>query len=126
MTIKTKLLASALLASLSLGVAAPASAAQWGAPGQLRQDISQLDRQIDRARDQRRISRAEANQLDRQVDRLQRTYRDYARGGFTRSEYVALDRGVDAVRRNLAAQVGDGDRFAGRDGRYTRGWTAHR
>ncbi|MGN6499915.1 MAG: hypothetical protein ACTHKM_07185 [Tsuneonella sp.] len=126
MTTKTKLLATALLASLTLGAAAPASAAQWGAPAQLRQDISQLDRQIDRARDQRRISRAEAAQLDRQVDRLQNTYRAYARGGFTRGEYAALDRGVDAVRRNLAVQVRDGDRFAGRDGRYHRGWTAHR
>ena len=123
MTIKTTILASALLAGLSLGAAAPASAAQWGAPGQLRHDISQLDRQIDRARDQRRISRVEANQLDRQVDRLQNTYRAFARGGFTRSEYASLDRQIDAVRRNLAVQVRDGDRFAGR---HDRNWTARR
>lgn len=45
----TKISVSALVASLALGAAVPAAAAVYDRPGQLRAEIAQLDRQIDRA-----------------------------------------------------------------------------
>ena len=120
MTNAKKIVASALAASLALGVAAPASAAAWNAPGQLRQEIAQLDHKIDRAEANRTISRREAQQLDRQVDRLQDAFRSYARGGFTRYELASLNNGIDQVKRQLRAERRDSDRHAdyGRFDRY--------
>ncbi len=71
MKFTAKIAASALAASLAMGVAVPASAAVWDKPGELRSEIAQLDRQIDRAEARRTISRREAAQLNAQVDRLQ-------------------------------------------------------
>jgi len=118
MTNPKKIVASALAASLALGVAAPASAAVWNA-GQLRQEINQLDRQIDRAEARRTISQREARQLDRQVDRLEDAFRAYARGGFTRYELASLNNGIDRVKSQLRAERRDFDRRAG-EGRYDR------
>ena len=100
-----KIAASALAASLALGIAVPASAAASNAPGQLRQEIAQLDNQIDRAEARRTISRQEANRLDRQVDRLENAFRSYARGGFTRYELASLNNGIAQVRSQLRATV---------------------
>jgi septal ring factor EnvC (AmiA/AmiB activator) len=121
MTKATKIVASALAASLALGVAVPAAAAPWNAPGQLRSEIAQLDRQVRQAEARRVISQREAAQLDRQVDRLQDTYRFYARGGFTRSELSQLDRQVDQVKRQLAVSAHDAN---GRPGMNR--WGSHR
>ena len=118
MTNATKIVASALAASLALGVAVPASAAVWN-PGQLRQEINQLDRQIDRAEARRSISQREARQLDRQVDRLEEAFRAYARGGFTRYELASLNNGVDRVRIQLRQERADRDRRAD-EGRFDR------
>lgn len=118
MTSATKIVASALAASLALGVAAPASAAVWN-PGELRQEINRLDRQIDRAEARRTISQREARQLDHQVDRLEHAFRHYARGGFTRYELASLDNGIDRVRIQLREERRDWDRRAD-EGRYDR------
>ena len=98
----------------------PAAAAVYDRPGQLRAEIAQLDRQIDRAEDRRIISRREAAQLDAQVDRLESMFRSYARGGFTRYELAALDSRIDAVKRQIAVQGRDGDRWGRNDPRD--GW----
>jgi hypothetical protein len=119
MTAIPRIAASALAASLALGVAVPASAAAAYAPGQLRAQIAQLDRDIERAEARRIISNREAVQLDRQVNRLQVTYRDYARGGFTRNELAALNSRIGTLQRQVAVQARDGNRMADA-GRYDR------
>jgi len=111
MTTAQKIVASALAASLALGVAVPASAAVFN-PGNLRQEIAQLDNQIDRAEARRTISHREAQALDRQVDRLENTFHAYARGGFTRYELASLNNGVDQVRRALRVERRDYDNRA--------------
>lgn len=116
MTKANKIVASALAASLALGIAVPANAAIYNA-GSLRAEIAQLDNQIDRAEARRTISHREAQQLDRQVDRLQDSFRSYARGGFTRYELASLNNGVAQVRNQLQAQRWDGNRRADA-GRY--------
>jgi TolA-binding protein len=119
MTPATKIVASALAASLALGIAAPASAAAWNAPGQLRQQIAQLDSKIDRAEARRTISHREAQQLDRQVDQLEDMFRSFARGGFTRYELASLDNHITQVKRQLTTQKYDDNNRA--DGaRYNR------
>jgi chromosome segregation ATPase len=117
MTPATKRVTSALAASLALGIAVPASAAAWNAPGQLRQQIAQLDRQIDRAEANRTISRWEARQLDQRVANIRAMFNSYARGGFTRQELKNLDNRVDEVKRQLAIQKRDRT-DAGRYNRY--------
>lgn len=116
MTSAKKIVASALAASLALGIAAPASAAVFN-PGQLRQEIAQLDNRIDRAEARRTISHREAQQLERQVDRLQDAFRSYARGGFSRYELASLNNQIESVKRQLRAERRDGDRWAD-NGRY--------
>jgi peptidoglycan hydrolase CwlO-like protein len=118
MTTANKIVASALAASLALGIAAPASAAVFNA-GSLRQQIAQLDNQIDRAEARRTISQREARQLDNQVDRLENAFRSYARGGFTRYELASLDKQIDQVKRQLVIQKRDDNKRADA-GRYNR------
>src|SRR6476469_3648249 len=117
MTNANKIVASALAASLALGITVPASAAVFN-PGSLRAEIAQLGNQIDRAEARRTISHREAQQLERQVDRLQDSFRAYARGGFTRYELASLNNGVAQVRNQLQVQPWDGNRRAdaGRNG----------
>jgi TolA-binding protein len=119
MTTAKKIVASALAASLALGIAVPASAAAWNAPGQLRQQIAQLDNKIDRAEARRTISHREAQQLDRQVDNLRATFNSYARGGFTRYELASLDNRINQVTRQLSIQKRDDNNRADA-GRYNR------
>jgi chromosome segregation ATPase len=119
MTPATKLVTSALAASLALGIAVPASAAAWNAPGQLRQQIAQLDRQIDRAEANRTISRWEARQLEQRVANIRAMFNSYARGGFTRQELKNLDNRVDEVKRQLTIQKRDRD-FRTDASRYNR------
>lgn len=102
-------------AALAFGAAAPASAARYDNAKSLRSDIAQLDRQIDRALDERQITRREAVRLGAQVDGLQREFRSYARGGFERWEIRALDRNISQVRWQLTKDIRD--RGNGRDDR---------
>ena len=99
-----KFLIATLAAAVS-AVASPASAASWTSPSQIRSEIAQLDRQVDRLHDRR---------LDNQVDRLQALYRGYARGGFSRGELQRLDYQVSAVRNQIYARSHD------RNGRFDR------
>jgi hypothetical protein len=91
------LVAGALLTS-------PASAANYHSAGQIRAEISQLDRQVDRARG---LTSTEERQLERRVDQLQSLYSRYARNGFSRAELTVLTTRIDVVRNQLARQSHD-------------------
>ncbi|MFZ1743185.1 MAG: hypothetical protein WAT93_10040 [Pontixanthobacter sp.] len=107
------ILGPALVASLMLSAAAPASAASVNLNHGPMLEISQLDRQIDRALVTRKISRTEAAMFDRKVDQLRRTYHQYARGGLNRAELRALDRQISRVEAQLRHEMRD------RDNRYS-------
>jgi len=96
---KTFLIAAPLVLAAAVAVGTPASAAPWISAGQIRSEIAQLDRQVDRLHDRR---------LENQVDRLQALYRGYARGGFTRGELQRLDSQLSAVRAQVYARSRDG------------------
>jgi hypothetical protein len=91
---------------------------QFGSPGYwtpertnaIRQQIWQLDRQIDRAERRREISRNEARQLKRQVNQLRNQYNRFARNGLTFQEVRYLQDGVNRVRVRLRAERLDWDR----------------
>lgn len=117
----TKLIAPAIAASLVLGAAVPASAAPWHGRDNYRQEIVQLDRQIDRAQERRLISHREAERLERKVDQVQKLHAAYARNGFTKSELRILDQRIDSVKRQIAAEIADRDRAPhGRPGDHRR------
>lgn len=108
---KKFLIAAPLALAAMAAVATPASAAQWNDPGQIRSQIAQLDRQVDRLHG---LSPREEQRLENRVDRLQALYRSYARGGFTRNELQRLNGELSAVRNEVYAQAND------RNGRYDR------
>jgi septal ring factor EnvC (AmiA/AmiB activator) len=117
---KKFLIAAPLALAAVAAVATPASAADRANPGQIRSEIAQLDRQVDRLRG---LSPREERRLESQVDRLQTLYRAYARDGFSRSELRRLDDQLSAVRAQIDAQSRDRNgRYDrdGRDGRYDR------
>ncbi|WP_336981307.1 hypothetical protein [Altererythrobacter fulvus] len=116
-----KLIAPAIAASLVLGAAVPASAAPWQGRDNYRQEIAQLDRQIDRAQERRLISPREAERLERKVDQLQDLHARYARNGLTRAEGQILDQRINTVKRQIASEVADRDRAPqGRPGDHRR------
>jgi len=96
----------------------PASAASWNDARQIRAELNQLDRQIDRARG---LSRSEENRLSNKVDQLQQLYSRYARNGFTRGELSVLNTRIDMVRNQLIRQSNN---YNGRNNRN--GWHNHR
>lgn len=112
-----KLIAPALAAALALGAAVPASAAPWQQDArELRNQIVQLDRLIDRAEQRRLLSSREANQLERKVENLKDLHSRYARNGFTRAELRILVRRIDTVKRQVDREITD------RDGRRSNYW----
>jgi hypothetical protein len=114
---KKFLLAAPLALAAGALFSTPAAAAWHTNPGQLRAEIAQLDRQIDRKPG---VSNREERVLERRVDRLQDLYRSYARHGFNRFELQSLEREIASVRAALAHQSHDWNNHPGRDGRYDR------
>lgn len=134
----TALAASALMAATALGAAAIPTAAsaqvtiRFGAPGYwtpertnaIRNQIWQLDRAIDRAERNRRISRQEARSLNRDVRALRNQYQVYSRNGLNFQEVRYLQDRVNRVRNRLRMERLDwdredywrGDRWRDRDG----------
>lgn len=107
-----KIVLSVVIASATL-TAIPASAQTWrprpAVARQIQADINQLDNQINRAQQRRKISRQEAVSLNRQALRLQRTYNRYARNGLDRREVADLERQINVVRQNLRLERRDWD-----------------
>jgi hypothetical protein len=114
---KKFLLAAPLALAAGALLSSPASAAWHANPGQLRAEIAQLDRRIDRSHG---ISNREERALEARVDRLQSLYRSYARHGFTRGELRSLEREIAAVRNAIARQSHDWNNHPGRHDRHDR------
>ncbi|MFV0644402.1 MAG: hypothetical protein ACK5NN_07870 [Sphingomonadaceae bacterium] len=133
MTNRFRIAAPLIAASLALGLSVPASAA----PGShdrsrsyswtqeraqdIRQDIRQMDRQINRALSRNAISYRQANRFEDRLNTLQRTYREFARGGFTRQELRILDRRVDALQMQIRREMVNSHKQARNDSRNHRG-----
>ena len=113
---KKFLLAAPLALAAGALLTSPASAAWHANPGQLRVEIAQLDRQIDRKAG---VSNREERVLEQRVDRLQNLYRSYARRGFTNAEVRTLEREIASVRVAIQRQSHDRNNHAG-NGRYDR------
>ena len=109
--------AAALAAAL---IAVPATAAPHRADvhrtggDALQRDIQRLDNRVDQLENRRIISKREATHLDRQVDGLERTWKAYARGGFTQAERRSLSAQIDRVRIALDRQARDNNRRVAR------------
>lgn len=125
----TRIVAPALIAAMGLGAAAaPASAQPYGQQhngrhdagrptpvrnSNIRADINGLNRDIDRAAANRRISSREAMGLKRDANQVQRLYAQYARNGLTRSETQTLQNRVDRIHVALRAERRDRDNRRG-------------
>ena len=103
----SKLIASALAASLALGAAIPATAAPFQGAGNIRQQIAQLDRKVERAESRHLISRQEAQRLDRLVNQVQNLHASLARNGLSRAELRVLDQRIDTVERKIDREIAD-------------------
>jgi hypothetical protein len=120
----TALAASALMAATALGAVAMPTAAsaqvtiRFGAPGYwtpersnaIRQQIWQLDRQVDRATQNRTLSRREAMSLRRDVANLRGQYQMFNRNGLNFQEVRILQGRVNNVRTRLRLERADWDR----------------
>ena len=108
-------LAAPLALAAGALLSSPAAAQTWnhGNPGQLRVEIAQLDKQVDRTRG---LSNREERALERRVDRLQSLYRSYARHGFSRAEVQTLQREIASVRVAIQRQARDWNNHPGRNG----------
>lgn len=105
-----KFVAPAIAASLALGAAMPASAAPgygYNAHNRIKQDIAQLDRDVDRAERRQLLTRSEARNLDLKVDRIERLYETFSRNGFTNGEMKVLQARIDTAEREVARKIGD-------------------
>lgn len=117
MTKLTKLIAPALAASMALGIAVPAHAAHgWVGPSEIRAEMSQLDRDIDRALYRGQISRGDAYRFERQLSYIEAKFRSHARAGYSRGELQHIDKLVDQLRYDLRQEM----RIAGRYDRHDR------
>ena len=80
---------------------------------EIRQDIQQLNRAIDRAAARRTISQREATGLRRQARDVQRLYAHYQRDGLSRDEVRQLQSRVNSVRVALRMERRDWDHRRG-------------
>jgi TolA-binding protein len=112
---KKFLIAAPLALAASALLTSPASAAPWDNAGQIRSELNQLDRQIDRLRG---LSPREEQRLENRLDQLQDQYRSFARGGFTRAELQRLSSGVSQLKASVYAQSNDRNNRPGPNGRY--------
>ena len=120
----TGIAAAAVMAATAAGIAAIPTAAsaqisiQFGTPqfwtgervNAIRNQIWQLDRQIQRAEQRRTITNREARMLNRQVRNLQNRYNAYARNGLNFQEVRYLHTQVNQVRQQLRLSRLDWDR----------------
>lgn len=74
----------------------------------------QLERRIERAADQRQLSRREASSLKRDLAQLVRLERQYERGGLNRQERQELDRRYDRLEAKIRFESRDNNNRPGR------------
>lgn len=115
-----KIVAPALLAIALAGAASPAMAqyrdhrgsheqrGHWNA-NQIRAQIAELDRRINRNDNRNRISEREAAGLRRDVRNLQSTFRAYNRNGLNNAELRTLNNRIDNIRTRLRIERRDWD-----------------
>lgn len=114
MTKLNKIAAPALLAALALGAASPAMA-QHGyqhtpyRADQIRAQINDLQRRIERNDVRDHISEREARALRGDVRNLQATFRAYNRNGLNRGELRTLNTRIDNIRTRLHIERSDRD-----------------
>lgn len=135
----TALAASALMAATALSAAAIPTAAsaqvtiRFGAPGYwtpersnaIRQQIWNLDRDVDRATQNRSLSRSEAMRLRNNVRSLRNQYQVFSRNGLTFQEVRILQDRVNRIRTRLRMERLDWDRedyWRGDNWRRDGGW----
>jgi len=121
-----KTILSAVLSTLiAAGVATPAMAQQQqyrpgsnqaeaarltpGRNADIRDDIRDLDRKIDRALSHRAISQREANGLHRDASDVRRLYARYANHGLSAREHRTLEQRVSAITSRLRQERWDRD-----------------
>jgi len=110
MMISKKFLVAAPLALIAgLAFASPAAAQRWDGAGELRSDIRDLDRTVERSAESRRYTNQELRQLRTWIGNLEERYDRYARGGWTRTEVNDLGERIDSVRQRIR-NAGDNDR----------------
>lgn len=77
--------------------------------GQIRRDIEDLRRRIERSERRGAISEREWRGLRQQVANVRELYRSYARNGLTRNEAMALEYRINRVRHRLRMERRDYD-----------------
>jgi hypothetical protein len=77
------------------------------------QEITELDRKIDRADKRNTISQREANGLHRQVGELKRDFRRMSANGLDRSEARQLTQRTERIEQRLKNERRDRDGYRG-------------
>jgi hypothetical protein len=117
-----KILISAMLVS-AVSVAAPAAAQfrggghGYGQGANIERQLDQIERQIDRLRDRRLISREEAFRLERRAEQIDRLHDRFARNGLSQYERRDLQSRIQNLRQRVQAERHEG-RLADRRGRW--------
>ena len=112
-----KFLIPALILS-AVTITAPAAAQRGNGYGQnhggagIERQIDQMERQIDRLRDRRLISRNEATRLSRQAEQIDRLHDRYRRNGLSQGEHRDLLQRIQNLRQSV--------RYERREGRNDR------
>ncbi|MEP2234302.1 MAG: hypothetical protein ABJM58_00735 [Alteripontixanthobacter sp.] len=86
-----RLIAPALGAALAAGIAAPASANYYEDPRQIRHEIRNFERQIDRAANSGRVSDRNATWLSYRLQGVERQFRQFSYNGFNDWEISTLN-----------------------------------
>ena len=89
--------------------ATPASAATYNSASEIRAELRQLDRKIDRMNG---LTYREEARLERRIDNVQALQRRYARNGYSRVELKALNRKVNAIKTTIHYQSHNSGRKA--------------
>lgn len=107
-----KIAAPALLAALALGAGSPAMAQhrdhQWNG-NQIRAQINELERRVERNDGRNRISPREAQGLRRDIRALRNQYQAFNRNGLDRGEIRTLNTRIDNIRTRLRIERRDWD-----------------
>jgi hypothetical protein len=104
------------LALSAVAVSAPAAAQQYRGGNHnganIERQIDQMERQIDRLRDRRLVSRNEATRLARQAEQIDRLHDRYRRNGLSQGEHRDLLQRIQNLRQSV--------RYERREGRNER------